>query len=102
MTRIEKIESIASDTDERFMVDITWTTGIDAKGNRVRVTRYEKQGRWAEVTNNLRYSAMGRSNAKVKRDNGSTTTYSHVANAESAALKYANGGNWDYDPSYKR
>ena len=102
MARIEKIESIERDTDERYMVEITWATGIDAKGNRIKVTRYEKQGRWAEVTNNLRYSATGRSNAKLTKDNGATTTYNHVANADSAAMKYANGGNWDFDPSYRR
>jgi hypothetical protein len=102
MTKLEKIESIDKDVDERYAIEVTWTTGIDAKGNRVKVTRYEKQGRWAEVVNNLKYSIAGRSNAKVIRDNGATTTYSHVANADSAAMKYANGGNWDFDPSYSR
>ena len=102
MTEFEKIESIDKDVDERYMVEITWTTGIDAKGNRVRAIRYEKQGRWAEVTDNLRYSVAGRSNAKLVKDNGATTTFSHVSNAESAALKYANGGSWDFDPSYRR
>ena len=102
MAKLEKIESTQSDTDERYAVEITWTTGIDAKGNRVRVVRYEKQGRWAEVVNNLKYSASGRSNAKMTRDNGRTTTFSHVTNAERAALRYANGGSWDFDPSYAR
>lgn len=102
MAKLKKIEAIDQDTDERYMIDITWTTGIDHNGNRVKVIRYEKGERWAEVVNNLKYAISGRSNAKVKRDNGSVTTYTHVENAKSAAMKYVNGGNWDFDPGYNR
>lgn len=92
-----------TETDERYNVTIETETIRDESGKRVKVVKtYTKGARWAKVTNTMKYHWNGRGNAKVLQSDGRTRTFGHVMNAESEALKFANGGTWDFDESYQK
>lgn len=93
---LRRCSAIDSYTDERYGINVHVFKGVSNAGRPVEVTCYSKGDLWADVSDLMKYSANGRSNAKVAYSNGTTSSFAHVANAKSAAMKFVNGGTWDF------
>lgn len=93
---MHKCKQIDSYTDDRYGIKVFVFKGVNNAGHPVEVSCFTKGDLSADVSDNMKYSANGRSNAKVVFSDGRVSTFSHVSNAKCAAMKFVNGGTWDF------
>jgi hypothetical protein len=96
------ITTHTTEIDKRYNVTIkTAKTYNTQKKLTCTVKRFTKGTRWAEVTDKGRRNYSSRSNAQYVDSDGNRKGFKHVDAAEAEALKFANGGTWDFDSSYQ-